>query len=147
MDLPRWCVLWMTHWVWEQDGAEDKDDWMGRVTIVATPSDNFKFTIRGDYYEADDAASVWHYFGPGTSTNPIYQALVPADVRPEPYSRTIGSDIEHFNKLRVWGVSGEAEWNIGEFALKSLSSYRETRPLNRNDLDASPVFGVHQLRL
>ncbi|WP_411819924.1 TonB-dependent receptor [Hyphococcus formosus] len=130
-----------------QDDAEDKDDWMGRVTIVATPSDNFKFTVRGDYYEADDAASVWHYFGAGTSTNPIYQALVPEDVRPEPYSRTIGSDIEHFNKLRVWGVSGEAEWNIGEYSLKSLSSYRETRPLNRNDLDASPVFGVDQLRL
>ena len=126
--------------------AEDKDDWMGRLTVELSPSENFDLTVRGDYYRADDAASVWHYFGPGTGTNPIYQALVPESVRPEPLSRTIGSDIEHFNNLTVWGAAADADWRIGEYALRSITSYRETRPLNRNDLDASPVFGVDQLR-
>lgn len=128
------------------DRVEDKDDWMARVTLTVKASDTFDMTFKADYYEADDAAVVWHYFSDGTQTNPIYQALVPPSIRSKPYSRRFGSDVDHFNKPRVSGVSGKLQWTLGDYTLSSLTSYRETRPFNRDDLDASPVFGVDQLR-
>lgn len=129
------------------DTAEDKDEWMARLTVEATPTDALTLTLKADYYEADDAAVVWHYFDAGTSTNPIYQALVPTAIRSRPYARSYGSDVAHFNEARTGGVSGKVQWDIGEYTLTSLSSYRETRPYNRDDLDLSPVFGVDQLRM
>ncbi len=129
-----------------RDRVEDKDDWMARVTMVVKASDTFSATVKADYYEADDAAVVWHYFSDGTQTNPIYQALVPTSIRSQPYSRRFGSDIDHFNKPKVSGVSGKLQWSLGEYTLTSLTSYRETKPYNRDDLDVSPVFGVDQLR-
>ena len=66
------------------DGAEDKNDWLARLTLVAKPTDSLTATIKADYYEADDQGVVFHYFGPGTATNPIFQALVPVNSRATP---------------------------------------------------------------
>jgi iron complex outermembrane receptor protein len=126
--------------------AEDQDDWMARLTVTARIVDNLNATVKVDYYEADDDGVVWHYFGPGTSTDPVYQALVPPAIRSVPYARTYGSDIQGFNKPHSEGTSAKLVWNPGDFTFSSLTAYRKTRPLNRDDLDVSPVFGVDQLR-
>lgn len=129
-----------------RDKAEDKNEWMTRLTIDAALTDSLKLTLKGDYYAADDAAVVWTYFDDGTRTDPVYQALVPPGIRAKPYSRTFASDLQPFNKPHVWGASARLEWKLPDMTLSSLSAYRETRPFNRDDLDASPVFGVDQLR-
>jgi iron complex outermembrane receptor protein len=129
-----------------RDRAEDKDEWMARLTVEAALTDALKLTLKGDYYAADDSAVTWTYFDDGTKTDPVYQALVPPSIRAKPYSRTYGSDIQAFNEPRVLGVSGKLEWQLPNVTLTSLSAYRETRPYNRDDLDASAVFGVDQLR-
>jgi iron complex outermembrane receptor protein len=129
-----------------RDKAEDKDEWIARITVDATLSDSLKFILKADHYQADDAAVTWTYFDDGTLTNPIYQALVPTSIRARPYSRTYGSDLQPFNKPRVSGVSGKFEWNLNSVTLTSLTAYRQTRPHNRDDLDLSPVFGVDQVR-
>lgn len=126
--------------------AEDQDDWMARLTLTTRITDNLNATVKVDYYEANDDGVVWHYFGPGTSTNPIYQALVPPSIRSAPYSRRYASDLQGFNRPHTEGVSGKLVWNLGDYTLTSLTAYRKTRPLNRDDLDVSPVFGVDQLR-
>ncbi|MEP6549260.1 MAG: TonB-dependent receptor [Gammaproteobacteria bacterium] len=126
--------------------AEDQDAWMARITVTARILDTLNATIKADYYEANDDGVVWHYFGPGTSTDPVYQALVPPSIRSAPYARSYGSDIQGFNKPYSEGISGKLVWNIDDYALSSLSAYRKTRPYNRDDLDVSPVFGVDQLR-
>jgi iron complex outermembrane receptor protein len=129
-----------------KSGAEDQDSWMARLTVTARILDNLNATIKVDYYQASDDGVVWHYFGPGTSTNPVYQALVPPSIRSAPYSRSYGSDLQGFNKPRSDGVSAKLAWNLGGYTLTSLSAYRKTHPYNRDDLDVSPVFGVDQLR-
>ncbi|MDP3244079.1 MAG: TonB-dependent receptor, partial [bacterium] len=100
------------------------------------------------YYEADDAASIWLYQGPGIGTNPFFRAHIAANggVIPKPYSRTIGSEIETSNKPKIWGVSGKATVNLGDLTLTSLTSYRETHPLNFNDLDITSAPTLTQLR-
>lgn len=67
-------------------------------------------------------------------------------IRSAPYARSYGSDIQGFNKPYSEGISGKLVWNIGDYALTSLSAYRKTRPYNRDDLDVSPAFGVDQTR-
>jgi iron complex outermembrane receptor protein len=129
-----------------RDKAEDKNEWMTRLTVDVSLTDALNLTLKSDYYAADDAAVTWTYFDDGTKTNPIYQALVPPSIRARPYSRTYASDLQPFDKPHVWGTSARLEWKLPEVTFTSLTAYRETRPFNRDDLDASPVFGVDQIR-
>ena len=128
--------------------AENKDDFMARLTVQIDPSEDFSITLTGDYYKADDAASVWIYQNRGFATNPFFQQYLAerGGVLPEEFSRTFVSDLEHFNKPEIWGLTGKAAWSLGDYALTSITAYKKTNPLNRNDLDATGAFGVDQLR-
>ncbi len=131
-----------------EDDAEDKDEFMARLTVQFDPTENVNITLTGDYYEADDASTVWLYFNRGTGTNPFMRGLLEADGHflPEPFSRQFESDLEHFNKPKIWGLTNKVEWDLNGYELSSLTAYKHTNPLNRNDLDATGGFGVDQLR-
>lgn len=128
--------------------VEDKDDFMARLTVQFDPSDDLRITLSGDYYKADDAASVWIYQDRGYATNDVFQDYIAerGGFLPEPDSREFISDLEHFNKPEIWGLTGKVEWSAGEYGITSLTAYKETNPLNRNDLDATGAFGVDQVR-
>lgn len=126
--------------------AEDKSDRMARLTVVAKPTDTLTVTLKGDYYEANDRGAVWHYFGPGLGTQPLYQALAPESIRPRPYERRNSSNVNYFNKPRMWGAQGRIEWTVGDYRISSLTAYRKTRPYNYNDLDLTYADAADQLR-
>ena len=128
--------------------AESKDDITARLSLEMNPNEDVKISLVGDYYEADDSQSVWLYLNRGTGTNPFMQDYLATNggSLPSPKSRNIGSDIEHINKPIIWGVTGRVDWDLGEYGLTSISAYKKTNPLNRNDLDTTAAFGVDQLR-
>lgn len=131
-----------------EDDIESKDDIAVRGTLEFRPSDNLTATLIGEYYRADDTNTIWLLLDEGTNTNPFMEAFVEAQggFLPDPKTRRLGSDIEHFNKPEIWGITGKLEWAIGEYTLTSLSAYKETNPLNRDDLDLTLGFGTDQLR-
>ena len=127
---------------------EDKRDLTGRLSVRVRASDNLDLDLTADYYQADDAGSIWLYFGPGTGTNPFLRQYIAAHggVTPVAKSRRIGSDVEPIDKPRVWGVSGRATWRPGDYTLSSLTAYRGTRPYNYNDLDVTTADAITQFR-
>jgi iron complex outermembrane receptor protein len=128
--------------------AESKDDVTLRLSLEANPIDTLELSLVGDYYEADDSQSVWLYLNRGTATNPFFQNYLAQNggALPEPKSRRFGSDLEHQNKPVIWGLTAKADWDIGDYNLTSITAYKKTNPLNRNDLDTTAAFGVDQLR-
>ncbi len=132
-----------------ENDIEDKDDIMARLTFEYLVSDDLKVTLAGDYYEADDAGTVWLFVNPGTGTNPSMRKYLQdrGGFLPEGKTRKFGSDLNHFNKPRIWGITNKIDWSMSEdFEMSSLTAYKATRPLNRNDLDTTAAFGVDQLR-
>jgi iron complex outermembrane receptor protein len=65
---------------------------------------------------------------------------------PRVRSRDIGSDVDAFNRPKIWGVSGKLTWALGDYTLSSLSAYRVTRPRNFNDLDVTTANAITQFR-
>lgn len=129
--------------------VEDTDEYMIRGTLDFTPNDNLSVTLKADYYKADDRNSVWLYFNPGTGTNPFFRNYLNergGSVPTDPLSRRQDSDLPHFNKPEIWGVSAKVNWDIGGYSFSSLTAFKHTNPLNRNDLDATGAFGVDQTR-
>lgn len=129
--------------------VEDTDEYMVRGTLEIRPSDNVEVTLKADYYKADDSNSVWLFFNPGTGTNPFFRQYLEdrGGQRPtDPLSRRQDSDLPHFNKPEIYGMSATVRWDIGDYTLSSITAYKHTNPLNRNDLDATGAFGVDQTR-
>lgn len=131
-----------------RDRVEDKHDIAARLSVQIAPSEQFKVLLTGDYYEADDAATVWLYRGPGVGTNPFFRQHIAMQggVIAQPYSRTIGSDIDNQNKPKIWGVSARATLDLGAITATSLTAYRKTEPYNFNDLDITSAATLTQLR-
>ena len=65
---------------------------------------------------------------------------------PRVRSRDIGSDVDAFNRPKIWGVSGKLTWAVGDYTFSSLSAYRVTRPRNFNDLDVTTANAITQFR-
>ena len=132
------------------DDVEDKEEYYLRVKTEFRPSEDVTFTLTGDYYKADDKASVWHFLNEGPRNAPaaIFNDFVEANGRfPEDASRTMFSEQGFFNKPEIWGVSGDLSWDVGGgYSINSLTAYRETKPFNRNDLDMTDAAGSDQTR-
>lgn len=129
--------------------VENTDEWMIRGTLDFQPSDTVSVTLKADYYKADDQNSVWLYFNPGTGTNPFFRSYVQergGELPANPLSRKQDSDLPHYNKPEIYGASARVSWEVGEYSITSLTAFKHTNPLNRNDLDATGAFGVDQVR-
>jgi iron complex outermembrane recepter protein len=127
---------------------EDKRDFTGRLSVRLHAAENLDLDLIGDYYDADDASSIWLYFGTGTGTNPFLRQYIATHggTVPTEKSRRIESDVAPFDKPRVWGLTGRATWKPGDYTFSSLTGYRGTRPYNFNDLDVTAADAITQFR-
>jgi iron complex outermembrane recepter protein len=137
------------------DRVEDADEIYTRLKFEADLSDDVTLLLTGDYYRANDKAVTWHVFDLGYSkngfvTNPAFVAATNAAAARGEYSqlksRTMFSDVEFYNKPEIYGLSARLDWRLGDFTLASLTAYRYTNPLNRNDLDFSTANASDQTR-
>ncbi len=129
--------------------VENTDEYMIRATLDYQPTDTLSITLKGDYYEADDQNSVWLYFNEGTGTNPFFRNYVQergGELPANPLSRRQDSDLPHFNTPKIYGALARVDWDIGDYSVTSITAFKHTNPLNRNDLDATGAFGVDQTR-
>ncbi|MEM9313276.1 MAG: TonB-dependent receptor [Pseudomonadota bacterium] len=129
--------------------VENTDEYMLRGTLDFQPTDSLAITLKADYYEADDENSVWLYFNEGTGTNPFFRNYVQergGRVPENPLGRRQDSDLPHFNTPKIYGATARVDWDVAQYTLTSITAYKHTNPLNRNDLDATGAFGVDQVR-
>ncbi|MFN2099985.1 TonB-dependent receptor [Altererythrobacter sp. MF3-039] len=152
---------------------ENQDEWFLRGVVEFRPTVDLTVSITGDYYSADDRANTFflidNSFGysqpPFNPTGPAINTFgIPAgnfginvftllgqsagNISAERTREDQFSDIDAFNKPEIWGVSGRIDWNIGEYNLRTVTAYRETKPRNFVDFDLSdsPVGQQTQFR-
>lgn len=136
--------------------AEDKDDFVARLTIEADIFENAMLTLRGDYYNADDKANVFHFASlgyqeevsgwlatrEGSQTLPYFQIKNSGRVT-APGSRDIFSGVDYFNDTTTWGVSAELDWAIGDYDLQLITGYKDTNPEFQNSFDLGETFNTY----
>ena len=136
--------------------AEDKDDLVARLTIEADLSESVMLTLRGDYYEADDRANVFHFASlgyqeevpdwlntrEGSQTIPYFLIKNRGRVS-APGSRDIFSGVDYFNDTTIWGVSADLDWAIGDYDLKLIAGYKDTNPEFQNSFDLGETFNTY----
>ncbi len=115
-----------------------------RPTVRFTPTDTFELTIIGEYYnENSDNLPTINISQPGQLLQvfhnpPVFEAG--AEVREFPFN------VEGFSDIEVFGVTVEANWEVGPGTLTSVSNYRDTTDFNNNDTDGTPASFFETLR-
>ncbi|WP_395781150.1 TonB-dependent receptor [Aquidulcibacter sp.] len=133
----------------------DEFGFRSALRLEATP--DFEVLVRADYSERDNACCVWTPRALASATTDPRPGILFLSgdlpkVTPGPDNVTIGAASgDYFNKVISRGTSIEANWNIGEFTITSLSALRNWRQKDNNDADLGPLnvlddnFGANNL--
>ena len=92
--------------------------WGLRSKLVARPTENLKVTLSGEYFWTHDTSAT--FLWPTVSTG-------------IPESQDTLAGYPSGTRIKVWGVSGKAELDLGGASLTSISSYRDLK--NHSDFD------------
>lgn len=135
--------------------ADDARNLATRLTLEADLGSSAMLTLTGDYFEADDRANVFYFASggyaeevpnwfdsrEGQQTLPYFAIKNAGRVTPRK-SRDLFADVPYFNDVEVWGVTGHLDWDIGDYGLQLLTSYRETTTNSQNEFDLSDTFNT-----
>ncbi len=119
----------------------DRDTIATRAALAFTPSERFRFDVTADYSRDDAALSV------GQPLNELRYLLtgavsLPLEQSPDEYDFTgrTSPQLPNETKLRHWGVSGIATWDLTDaLTFKSISAYRNLVTRDYIDIDATQL--------
>ena len=126
---------------------DDRNAYAFRGTILLAPSDSLEVILSGEYFHENDSNYAFHYFGPTVAPENTLGSILggetlftvaAADGRTANI-RNIYSDQEPLNRREGYSFTGSIEYKMGDWSLKSISSYHNFERFNRDDLDASNV--------
>jgi iron complex outermembrane receptor protein len=129
---------------------QDRDRWLVRGQLLFQPAETFSFRLIGDYADRDEQCCTGPYIATdlivpaadGTVTraaNPVVTAIrgLGGAIDVDPYARrvTVTPGRDYRQDVRDWGVSGEANWELGATTLTSITAYRDNRYVRGQDSD------------
>jgi len=125
--------------------AGESNTFTVRPSLLFTPTDNFELTIIGEYSRerSENLPSI-----NVTPPNKLLQIFynVPSFGRDENV-RAFAFNVPGQSDVDIWGVTAEANWDIGPGTLTSISNYRETtKDINNNDTDGTTAGFFETLR-
>lgn len=126
--------------------VNDRNRWFTRGQLLYDNGDNFTFRVIGDYDELDEVCCGVVNIEPSAETgligildgNPNDLDINPPGTE---LDDVIYSDVVPFNRVRNWGVSGHADYELGAVTLTSITAYRDTSIRADQDVDftAAPL--------
>lgn len=90
-----------------------------RGKLEFEPNEDFKFTLIGDYMDGEDTLPS----GVVTSANAAFTNQL-RPVTPGKHNREINSDYKTYVEDTNTGLSGQADWKLGDFTLTSITAWR-----------------------
>lgn len=116
-----------------------------RGQLLWKPSDSFDLRLIGDYNEESSDCCVRAMVNLGPNNGAAYLSRVASSGATfyfDPDHRTAFNDAWQHMQVRQGGYSAEANWDIGESKLTSISAYRYWWVKPINDADASSVSAI-----
>jgi iron complex outermembrane receptor protein len=112
----------------------------GRGQLLWKPTDVFSLRLIGDYSEEHSDTGIGVLYNPGPNNGAKYYAAVAAagaTVVYDPNFETTTIDGRQHMDVRQGGGSAEANWQIGDYKLTSITAYRWWWFTPKNDADGT----------
>jgi iron complex outermembrane recepter protein len=111
-----------------------------RGSLLLEPSDGLQVILRGDWSKRSNRANAWtiRSLSPASPILPFVDPRVVADFGPRNDSVSIAPG-SIFNRVKGWGISGEINYEMGDYTLTSITGYRDWSQFDNNDADQTPL--------
>jgi len=116
-----------------------------RGQLLFKPIDTFSLRLIGDYNRetSDCCASALYSAGPnGGAVYLNFIRNIGGVVVLDPEYRKVTLDTRQHMEVNQGGGSAEANWQVGEYQLTSISAYRNWRFIPTNDADATSIDAI-----
>ena len=135
---------------YDGDKLNSSDDWSVRGKLRWTPTETLDLKWASDYYDMDcdctanTIRTLEAFSDNQDQVDAVLQELAPVVPGDENKDTNVNSDVH--SETESWGHSLEANWDIGEFTLTSITAYREFSVSAATDDDYRPtsVLGFEQ---
>lgn len=117
------------------DDVSNRNRWFARGQMLFEPGGDFSFRVIADYDELDEKCCAVFNLRPSAATAAIGALGGRVNDFRDPFADVIYSDVVPFNRVRNWGISGQADYEFGALTLTSITAYRETRIRADQDVD------------
>lgn len=117
------------------DDINDRDRWFARADLLFDNNENFTFRVIGDWDELDEKCCGVVNLRPSPETGLIQ--LIGGRLNPPGtgLDDVVFTDVVPFNRVRNWGISGQADYEFGDLTLTSITAYRDTKIRANQDVD------------
>ncbi len=129
--------------------AENYDNFSARGQLLIKPADNLKIRIIGDYarqkqhFTLSVVSGYFTTFADGAAIpNNIFQRAARLDYTlpsPDAFQRIGNADAPFGVDMKSYGVSGQADWDLGPATVTSVTAYRWWDWYPKNDVDGTSL--------
>lgn len=126
------------------EDLSDRNRWSARGQLLIEPSTDFKVRIIGDYGRIDEVCCQVSTLVAGPSAPAVFAVGGALDTNFFSYN-TFLSQVPR-NTVDNYGGSIQADWNVGNLTVTSITAYRELKNFLDQDVDFTSADVVSELR-
>ena len=118
------------------DKLNDRNRWFARGQVLFEPGTDLSVRLIADYDEIDESCCGVVNVLPSAATGAVLAVggLI-NDFRDNPGGDVVFTDVDPFNRIKNYGVSGQIDYSFGAVTATSITSYRKTELEANQDVD------------
>lgn len=117
--------------------VNNRDRWYARGQVLIDNGTNFSFRVIADIDDIDEICCGVVNVQSGPATAAVIGVGGQVTDPNDPFADVVYNNFDSTNEIRNYGVSGQADWEIGDFTLTSITASRTTEAVTFQDSDFS----------
>lgn len=117
------------------DRTNERNRWFVRGQLLFEPGDDLSLRLIGDYGKIDENCCAVVNLRSAAPTQAILAVGGRVNPATEPFGDKVYNNFNSTNKIENWGLSGQVDYEFGDFKLASITSYRRTDAVTNQDSD------------
>ncbi len=115
--------------------TNNRDRWFTRGQLRFEPNDALKIRIIGDYDKVDEICCAVVNLQRSAATGAVEFLGGHVNSAASPFGDVAWTNFPSTNKIENWGVSGQADYQVGPLKLTSITAWRKSHALTNQDSD------------
>lgn len=118
------------------DELNDRNRWFARGQLLVEPGTDLSIRLIADYDEIDESCCGVVNVLPSAATGAVRAIGGQVnDFRNNPGGDVVFTDVDPFNRIKNYGISGQIDYSFGAVTATSITSYRKTELEANQDVD------------
>ncbi len=115
--------------------SNERDRWFARGQVLIEPNDQLKVRLIADYDKIDEVCCAVVNIRRSGATAALEALGGKVNPATEPFGDVAWSNFPSSNEIENWGISGQADYQVGPLKLTSITAWRESSSLTNQDSD------------